>query len=169
MNFLRAAKSGNPAVRPYSAPASVQNFDFRNHLICFTAWVDGSPGTYILDTGAPQLLLNDRGRKSSVSTTTGQGAGGRVDLSETYVRSFNLSGRRYEKMWGLSLDLRPVERRLTRRVDGLVGYDLLRHGELRIDYRARTFQLRNSLKSPTHEGRAPTTPYPSGFPTTCPS
>ena len=154
VNLLRMSRAeGLANTAGINLPASIQPFEYANHLIAFTAEVDGTPGRFLLDTGSPQLLLNNRGEAGRPSTFRGQGAAGSLLLSDRFIQSFTLSGRQFRKMWGLSLDLRAVEARLTQRIDGLVGYDLLRHGELRIDYQGKTFQLRDSRRKPRHAGR----------------
>ncbi|NJC24621.1 pepsin/retropepsin-like aspartic protease family protein [Neolewinella antarctica] len=152
-NFLQTVETQRHV--PYGNPLSehLQHFDFRSRLICFSATVNGRPGNFILDTGAPHVMLNHRG--ALAPTTTGVGAGGAVPLTESFIESFVLTGQEHRKMWALSLDLRPLEARLNRKVDGFVGYELLHRSELRIDYPNRTFQLRNSDRHPRHEARKP--------------
>ena len=154
VNLLRVSDAEGAAESvEVDLPAHIQPFDYSNHLISFTAQVDGRPGRFLLDTGSPQLLLNNRGEADRPSSLRGQGAAGSLLLSDRFVQTFTLSGRQFRKMWGLSLDLRAVEHRLTQQIDGLVGYDLLRYGELRINYRGQTFQLRDSQRNPRHLGR----------------
>ena len=157
VGFLRAAESGvsTPANRAARSTAARQSFTFERNLIFFDALVNGQPGRFILDTGAPSLIVNDRGQGSATSAYTGLGAGGKVQLSDHRVERFEMGGRRVTNYWAIGLDLRAFERRTQRRVDGFVGYDLLNRGELRIDYGQETFQLLRSVRRPTHRGRAP--------------
>ena len=157
VGFLRTAESGasTPANRAARSTAARQSFTFERNLIFFDALVDGRPGRFILDTGAPSLIVNDRGQGNASDAYTGLGAGGEVQLSDHRVDRFEMGGWRVENYWAIGLDLRAFERRTERRVDGFVGYDLLNRGELRIDYGQETFQLLRSARRPTHEGRAP--------------
>ena len=152
--FLRA-KAAN-ASTGFSDKATVrQSFYYTNGLICFAAGIDGQTGTFILDTGAPQMLINNRGLHGArfSSNPMGAAAGGAVKLSDRFVRSFHLSGREYRKLWALGLDLRPLENRLGDSIAGFVGYDLLRNSEVRIDYRRGQFSLLRSRRAPLHDGR----------------
>jgi len=138
-----------------SAPANEQAFEFTRNLIFFPAVIDGREGKFILDTGAPTLLLNSRGNVTGQPATTGLAAGGTVALTNQRVASFEMSGRSLGKRWALALDLRGMEARTGETIDGFVGHDLLRNGEVRINYPGRKFQLLKSVRNPRHEGRAP--------------
>ncbi len=135
--------------------ASAQSFTFERNLIFFDALVDGRPGRFILDTGAPSLIMNDRGQSRVAGSYTGLGAGGEVRLSDHRVDHFEMGGRRVKNYWAIGLDLSAFEERTDRRIDGFVGYDLLNRGELRIDYGQETFELLRSVRRPIHKGRAP--------------
>ncbi len=137
------------------AESPVEAFTFSRNLIFFEAVVDGHPGNFILDTGAPTLIVNDRGAGAGMGSHTGVGAGGSVQLTDHRISSFEMGGRAIDNYWAVGLDLRDMERRTNARIDGFVGYDLLNSGELRIDYGRRTFQLLPSLRRPTHAGRVP--------------
>ncbi|OAV45033.1 aspartyl protease family protein [Lewinella sp. 4G2] len=154
-NYLRVdANDKFKDLRP-GLTAGAQSFDFSNNLIYFTAVADGKRGNFILDTGAPEVLINDRGLASRGSAPVGIAAGGEVSLADHFIKSFVFTGKEHRKMWAYSLDLRPLETRIGKEVDGFVGYNLLGDSELRIDYFARTFQLVASEKRPVHFGRQP--------------
>lgn len=132
-----------------------ESFTLRRNLICFEATVDGQLGNYILDTGAPSLIINHRGNGERVTEHQGVGSGGSVALSDYRVGSFEMAQRSIKNYWAIGLDLRSFEARTGQRIDGFVGYDLLNTGELRIDYGKETFTLRKSRRRPLHEGSAP--------------
>ena len=138
---------------PEEAP--VHHFTFERNLIFFSALVDGHPGNFILDTGAPSLIVNDRGKGAVSTSRTGLGAGGEVSLGEYHVGHFEMGQQSVTNYWAISLDLRQMEERTARRIDGFVGYDLLNAGELRIDYGLQRFQLLPSQRRPTYGGLPP--------------
>ena len=155
VNFLTAGIGEKVVTPAVELPANTQTFDFGNRLIEFQAFLDGKEGTFILDTGAPQVLINNRGGSESRTLPKGLAAGGTVDLSDRLINTFELFGQTHRRLWALSLDLRPVELRLECTVDGFVGHSLLSEGELRIDYGATTFQLLPSVRRPKHQGASP--------------
>ncbi|MCP9237660.1 aspartyl protease family protein [Lewinella sp. JB7] len=132
-----------------------ESFNLERNLIFFEATVDGRPGNFILDTGAPTLIVNHRGKTEEEGTRTGLGAGGDVTLTDHRVERFEMGGRTTANYWAIGLDLRDLEARMDQRVDGFVGYDLINTGELRIDYRTERFQLLKSTRRPEHLGKSP--------------
>jgi hypothetical protein len=156
VSILRAENRGESAAATAPLMANAQGFDFVRNLIFFPARVDGRQGNFILDTGAPSLLLNHRGETERASlATTGLGAGGEVELANQRVRSFKMGGQEMGSRWALALDLRSMENRTGQRIDGFVGYDLISKGELRIDYPNRNFRLLSSERKPLERGKSP--------------
>lgn len=150
-------KAGEAALSG-SAPEGVsaaQPFDLYRNLIFFPARVDGRQGNFILDTGAPTLLLNRRTDTGHESYATGYGAGGEVGYDHQRVESFEFAGQRHGRTWALALDLSAMEARTGRTIDGFVGYEQLWNRELRIDYARREFQVLKSERRPQHTGAAP--------------
>lgn len=153
---LKAAREGAadaPAVTV--GQTGEQAFDLHRNLIFFPALLDGRPGSFILDTGAPTLLLNGRAEIPAAASQTGFGTGGEVGYDHHRVGSLEFAGRRHGTVWALTLDLRALEARTGRSIDGFVGYEQLLNRELRIDYPGETFSVRRSERRPTHTGRAP--------------
>ena len=141
--------------RDRTETTAVAAFTLRRNLICFEARVDGRVGNYILDTGAPSLIINHRGNSDCTEDHQGIGSGGTVALSDYRVGSFEMAQRSVKNYWAVGLDLRSFEARTGQRIDGFVGYDLLNAGELRIDYGQQSFSLRKSRRRPLHGGKAP--------------
>ncbi len=133
---------------------AAQSFEFHRNLIFFPARLNGKLGNFILDTGAPTLLINSR-QAGQVGNTTGYGAGGAVQLTHQKVESLEFGGQQLSKQWALALDLRAMEQRTGRRIDGFVGHDLLTRSELRIDYLRQEFSLLKSSRKPLHNGSKP--------------
>jgi hypothetical protein len=133
-----------------------ERFTLDRNLIFFHASRDGRPGSYVLDTGAPSLVLNHRGRgELRPARVTGIGAGGAVELTDHYVDRFEMGGRSVSDFRAVGVDLRTMEIRTDRRIDGFVGFELINGGELRIDYGAQRFELLPSVRHPRHAGKAP--------------
>ena len=155
VSVLKASVRTEATAAPVTTDAAV-DFTLHRNLIFFEAAVDGRSGNYILDTGAPTLLLNHRGAAGRPATDQeGVGTGGAVALSNRKVSSFVLNGQQLGQRWALALDLRGMERRMGVAIDGYVGQQLLRNRELRIDFANRRFELRASVRQPLYEGRPP--------------
>lgn len=157
VNLLLTKSSSDTPVSNSEALATSspsQAFDFSRNLILFQADLEGTPGTFVLDTGAPRLLVNHQPSEAS-RNLSGIGAAGDVTVHDHYVSSFSLLGKVYRGNWALGMDLTAFENRMNRPIAGFVGYSMLRGGELRINYRDRRFSLLKSVRNPLHEDRAP--------------
>lgn len=152
-------KAGFEETAPRAVAAAVstgeQSFEFHRNLIFFPARLNGKQGNFLLDTGAPTLLLNDRSAPESHAGTSGFGASGEVTLNQRRVESLEFAGQQHDDVWALGLDLRDMEVRTGRSIDGFVGYKQLWNRELRIDYPNRSFSVLKSGRHPQWEERAP--------------
>lgn len=157
VSFLNAKTVSKASGETIDLANDEESFRLTRNLIFFNASVNGNPGRFILDTGAPTLLLNNRGVEAGGTQSTGLAAGGSVTLVNQRIESFEMGGHRMGKQWALALDLRSMENRTGERIDGYVGHEFLRGGELRIDFPGRKFQLLRSNRFPRRAGRAPHT------------
>ncbi|MEM6396193.1 MAG: hypothetical protein AAF741_07575 [Bacteroidota bacterium] len=116
-------------------------FELISNLIWFEAVIDGQIGHFVLDTGAPTLLLNDW-QSPTGQQLIGESADGRaVPLSEGQIESFQLSGVEQGVQRALGLDLSGMESRAGKRLFGMMGFEQLRNYELMIDYEQGRFEL----------------------------
>lgn len=157
VSFLKAETVNESAAKAPLAPEVEQTFNFTRNLIFFEARVNGKQGNFILDTGAPTLLLNNRGNTTGHPAPVGLAAGGTVSLENQRVESFEMGGHSLGKRWALAMDLRSMEDRTGQTIDGFVGHEILRRGELRINFPNRKFRLLKSTRRPKYEGRTPVT------------
>jgi hypothetical protein len=102
VSFLKAETVSASAGDAPLAAGHEQPFNFTRNLIFFNASVDGNPGKYILDTGAPTLLLNNRGLVSGSVKSSGLATGGSVALANQKVESFEMGGRSLGRRWALT-------------------------------------------------------------------
>lgn len=129
-------------------------FELERNLIWIKATVDAQAGHYILDTGAPTLLINDRGEQAG-KQNVGHGSGGSVALAEHRVTSFELGGVDQGAQQAYRIDLSSMEARTGRVLHGMVGYEQLDDYELFIDYPARELQLLPAKKNELHATTSP--------------
>ncbi|WP_083926195.1 pepsin/retropepsin-like aspartic protease family protein [Neolewinella persica] len=156
VSVLKAPFSVERTANTDYADIAEQPFNLTRNLIFFPARIDGQTGNFVLDTGAPSLLLNNRGKDvKGHPAPAGVATGGSVALTNQMVESFEIGGRNLGKRWALALDLRSMEQRTGQTIDGFVGHDLLDNKELRINFPDGKFQLRKSVKHPLHKGQEP--------------
>ena len=96
-------------------------------------------GYFILDTGAPGLMLNQK-----VDRTAGKqlsGITGTLPADELSDAKLDLGNLHLEKLPALAMDLGRFERALQLPVAGLIGHDVLKNFEIMLDYNNRILML----------------------------
>ena len=113
------------------------------------AEVNGRRGAFVLDSGAPSLLLNQRefappGSRSTLAVGGPQGVNGMVGgASYCAVQRFDWAGISFQNKEIVTLDLANIEKELGVPVLlGVIGQNLLSQYALTLDYRAGRVLLR---------------------------
>lgn len=121
-----------------SAQASTDIFEtpisLKKGFILIEARIDGVTGTYILDTGAPGIILNNQhsNHKPSGSEML-QGAQGGVEAKWTNIRKLELGDLRIKTDQALLLNLEYLETAVKRKIDGLIGLEVFQGYEVLLD------------------------------------
>jgi hypothetical protein len=144
------------------APARVLN-----GLLLVEAEVDGRRGNFLLDTGAPALVLNKRefaapATETTVAATGSTGVNGKMaGMSYHLAKGFDWQGISFQQKEVPTLDLTTLERKLGGlTLLGLIGYNVLNQYALTLDYRGSQVRLRKpdpAAASPTALMRVPFT------------
>jgi hypothetical protein len=128
-------------------------FDLVDGKILVNARIDGTRKTFMLDTGAPGLVLNKKLFKNR--TTAAKGVTGDVEISQEIVRSFEWAGIKTSETEALVLNMSHLEAAAKQELAGLIGYDILKNAEVLFDYKRRLILLTKSHKSSWHQDRKP--------------
>jgi hypothetical protein len=120
--------------------AATLPFDLSGGMMLVQAAVDGRTGTFILDTGAPGIILNNR-ETSAGDTMTARGIGGAVHLGVTKVGHFSWGNIHLEHPRVYTLDIRHLEAACGRRLLGLIGFEAFRDQVLLIDYEGQVIRV----------------------------
>ncbi len=108
-------------------------FELAGGLIIVQAKVDGKEGNFILDTGAPGIVLNAV-NPDGVNLRKGASVGGSMNIGEVSVKNFQLGIIQQEKTQGHVLNVHHLEVACGRDIMGLIGFDVLKNYELMFDY-----------------------------------
>jgi hypothetical protein len=126
------------------APARVLN-----GLLLVEAEVDGRRGSFLLDTGAPALVLNKREFAAPVAETTlatagSTGVNGKMaGMSYHLAEHFDWQGISFQQKEVPTLDLTSLEQKLGGlTLLGLIGYNILNQYAVTLDYRGSQVRLR---------------------------
>ena len=139
------------------APARVLN-----GLLVVEAEVDGRRGNFLLDTGAPALVLNKRefappGAETTLAAAGSTGVNGKMaGMSYHLVQKFDWQGISFQQKEVPTLDLSSLERKLGNLpLLGLIGYNVLSQYAVTLDYRAGLVRLRQPSPATADQGAAP--------------
>ena len=122
-------------------------FDWREGMIFIPVRLNGSkPLSFVLDSGSAKTLVDrtlaaSLGLKASGSGSI-QGAGaGRIPIEFVPDVSVGLPGVECAGFELSTADLKPLETSVGAKVDGIIGYELLRRLVVTVDYETRTLTL----------------------------
>jgi len=108
-----------------------------DNLILLDAIVDGIAGTFILDTGAPHLVLNQQYFKNAPQLASISGAGITGNISriiQSKINVLSLGGIQFENVSTDLIDLTHLEAKKGTAIFGLLGNNLFARFEVIIDY-----------------------------------
>ena len=108
-------------------------------------------GNYIIDTGAPTLVINE---EPTQSTIQGRGISQGLLTAEVEVATFDWSGIHKEKLSAFKVDISHLEAVSGEAIAGIIGYDILKEVELLMDYTNKSVQL-SSVKAKDLYQRTP--------------
>lgn len=129
----------DPVIKADSADLVIP-FNRAGNLILIKARIDSVEGNFVLDTGAPRLVLNmtyfrdmpplDEASEEHAGGITG-GAGG---SNPTAVKELRMGGLSFSKLNADRINLGHIENSRGVRILGLLGMELFRRFEMIIDY-----------------------------------
>jgi len=132
-----------------AAPSKVKNnnlatsstipFTMLEGMMVVEATVNNEKGNFIIDTGAPTLVLNER--PMSKGQKAGRGISEGLVADEVTVKEFNWSGINKKNVEAFKVDISHLEKVSGKDLAGIIGYDILKEVELLVDYTTQTVQL----------------------------
>ncbi|MEL6257121.1 MAG: retropepsin-like aspartic protease [Bacteroidota bacterium] len=147
-----AFKTPTSLMHEYSQVESVTiPFKKSSGLIFVKAKINGKKENFILDTGAPSLILNTAHFEAGEESEALRGVSGQISTSKVEVKKFDWEGIFGENFEVISMDLSHLERATGVKFAGLIGYDLVKDYELMIDYDASELMLFKEGKSKYHQ------------------
>lgn len=119
-------------------------------LLLIEAEVDGQRGNFILDTGAPYLVLNTTYFRNSLRIDTLEATGitgAPCDVCRTRIGRLDLSSLRYDSLEADVISLGEIENKRGVKILGLFGLELLRSFRIEIDLRKQLMIIHKSTKN----------------------
>lgn len=124
-----------------------------NGMILVRAEMDGEEGLFILDTGAPRMVVNSQEltgnalSASSYSTT--------FDIQSIIIEQFKWADVDVRHMEALVLDISHLERSTNRKILGMIGYNALTDREVMVDYDRGELLIYPARKNSVHRMAEP--------------
>ncbi len=109
-------------------------FELVDGLILVQASRDGRPGSYILDTGAPHLMINQKVDRVDFQLWT---VNGNMNSSEVDISTFEYGSILREDVEAWAMDLTYIEDLIGRPIAGILGNNLLKDYSIVINYEHR--------------------------------
>lgn len=148
----------HPSRTTYAVGNGVKTtFELVRGMIYTSAEVDGTRGQFILDTGAPYLVLNHDPREASLQALSCKQE---MNIQLTSVNAVSWAGRQQGRTEALFVDLSHFERAAGRTIMGMIGYDQLRDQEVFIDYANRQLLLLPAQGNDLHRHGRPRASIP---------
>ena len=127
-------------------------------MIYLEAEMNGTKGLFILDTGAPTLIVNQVKAAGQEAAALSINAG--IQVVETRIKSFKLGGIRKRNLDALALDLSHLEKASGREILGLVGYNVFERFALSLDFDQKRLFLSPSSQKLTASLHQPSASLP---------
>lgn len=141
------ATSANSAAIEHHLPKSTSYsipFKKAGNLLLVNAEIDSKEGVFILDTGAPTLVIN-QARKTS-GEIQAKGINGNLTVNDTFIKKFRWNNEEWKNLSSLSVDMQHFNDLHQEGVKGLIGYEILRDYEMIVDPSAQTLMLLSNRK-----------------------
>lgn len=121
------------------------SFQLDRGMIYVKAVVEGRTGDFILDTGAPGLVVNEI-PVSAANDYKAQSCSQEVVVGVKPVKTFSWANRTIRNLEAITLDLSHLDKLHDAEVVGMIGYELIKKNTLFIDYeRSQLMLLKNRM------------------------
>ncbi|MCC9136827.1 retroviral-like aspartic protease family protein [Pontibacter silvestris] len=149
------------AVPVNSLPEEIKvPFELKGGLIFIKVQVNNKPANFILDTGAPTLVISKRLATNATHTLDGKGVTGNIQVQQVVVPKLVLGDMQLSETPAIAMDLAHLEKLTKKQIDGLIGYSTLKDYELLLDYGSKTLTLFRANATDYHTHIKPTSEMP---------
>lgn len=124
------------------------SFELVDGLIIVKAQFEGQTGNFVLDTGAPTLLLNKKVEAQEFDVWSPSGV---TSSQEIQIKEFEFGVVKKTDVIGWAMDLSPLEEKIDLPIAGIVGNDIWDNHQVIIDFKNKliTFHRKGDAVSIT--------------------
>ncbi|MEM9921545.1 MAG: retroviral-like aspartic protease family protein [Bacteroidota bacterium] len=116
-------------------------FELDGGLIYLEGEMEGQKGNYVLDTGAPALILNASFFVSDLNGKQAYGLSGKTNVQAVNIDQFSVANIEKKDIKAYVTDISHIERVKKRRIRGLLGYSAISDKEILIDYERQEISM----------------------------
>ena len=117
-------------------------FELYKGLIFIDAEIDGQQGQFLLDTGAPDIILNNRNFKGLASNLSITDVNNQSQKVEMYsIQKLFTGNISWSKFRAMTMDLVHLEQVNRRKLLGILGYTAFKKYEMMLDYEQQELTL----------------------------
>jgi hypothetical protein len=138
--FLHVAEPATGKTAPSSATYSTSQFELSAGMIIVSASINDQSGHFILDTGAPGIVLNAR-QPIGTEQNNATGMDGNIKVGTCDILEFEWGIIRQQNFQAYTLDISHLEKACGRQLMGLIGFDVLQHHEILFDFPNKTVKV----------------------------
>lgn len=123
-----------------------ENFDLVGGLVFVDALMDGEKTKFILDTGSPSLIINQKPQDFSEQFIA-SGLTGNASIGETTISEFKILSIIKSNYQAYQMDLGHIENEILHKFNGLVGQDVFKNSVLILNYNEKKWGVRNKFEA----------------------
>lgn len=138
--FFDATAKGEHHTATTTITNTIVPFTMIEGMMLVEAYVNEVKGNFIIDTGAPTLVLNEKPTDSKQHN--GRGISEGLATDEISVRAFSWSSIQKKDLPAFKVDISHLEQVSNTEIAGIIGYDILKDISLFVNYNNQTVQLR---------------------------
>ncbi len=127
------------------------SFELYDRIILVEAELNGIKGKYILDTGSPMLLINQKPNTNYDTEIGGISKNCKAEIID--VKEFVWAGISNKHIEAVAIDLSNLEKSIGTSISGLIGQNIFRNYELYLDVSNQVIKLYKTRKSQLHKDR----------------
>ncbi len=148
-----ATMSAPTAATPTNMPDRFEvPFQVRGRIIFVKAMLNGREENFILDSGAPLLILNSKYfNADTMSGARAQGVGGSAAVGRAKADTFNWHGIAMGHFDAISMDFSHLEKATHKKFKGLIGHSVFKDYAMTYDYKRKviTFEKNGTAANGT--------------------
>lgn len=130
-------------------------FDLVNGMILVEASINTQTAYFILDTGAPMLVINERNNDKKGKSELASSCSGTLTVGSITIDHFNWGDLKKENIEALTVDLSHLEKAVSRPIRGLIGFQIFKDQEIYIDFPRQRILLLDPQKNLLHRAATP--------------